>query len=331
VDSKPQILAAPNRRQRSLSLSGLPPLAIVELASQETKKRFTEFFTVPIRNKNTREAYFRAVREFLNWCDRAGFQALEDVEPMTVAAYIEQHPGSTTTIKQHMAGIRMFFSWMVEKGVLAMNPAREVQTQRFSRTIGKTRALSQDQVRKLLDNINPLGGVVALRDRALIGVLAYMFPRISAVMSLDVKDYFHEDRRSFIRFKEKGGKEKELPVPHKLQEYLDSYIEAAQLADSTETPLFRASSGGRGSHLTSRRLNRFRAANMLQRRLEAAGSDGNYSPHSLRATGITRFLEEGGSLEVAQRIAGHADSRTTKLYDRRNEQVLLEDLERIRY
>jgi hypothetical protein len=49
------------------------------------------------------------------------------------------------------------------------------------------------------------------------------------------------------------------------------------------------------------------------------------------ATGITNFLENGGTLEVVQRIASHADSRTTELYDRRGQRVLLEDMERIRY
>jgi site-specific recombinase XerC len=60
---------------------------------------------------------------------------------MHVAAYIEQHPGSPQTIKQHLAAIRMLFSWLTEKGVLAMNPAWEVKTERFSRTEGKTLAL----------------------------------------------------------------------------------------------------------------------------------------------------------------------------------------------
>src|SRR5260221_13344276 len=91
-------------------------------------KRFAEFFTVPIRNPNTRQAYYRSIKQFLAWCHQAGFQALEDIDPITVAAYIEQHPGSAATKKQHMAAIRMLFSYLTEKGVLAMNPAREVQT-----------------------------------------------------------------------------------------------------------------------------------------------------------------------------------------------------------
>src|SRR5271169_254517 len=80
-----------------------------------------------------------------------------------------------------------------------------------------------------------------------------------------------------------------------------------------------------------RPLVRTDAADMLKRRLKQAGLPAHYSPHSFRATGITNFLENDGTLEAAQRIAGHADSRTTKLYDRRGQKVLLEDMERIRY
>ena len=86
-------------------------------------------------------------RQFLDWCQRAGFRSLEDIEPITVAAYIEQHPSSPATIKQHMSAIRMLFSWLTEKGILAMNPAREVKTEKFSRREGKTPAFDTEQVK----------------------------------------------------------------------------------------------------------------------------------------------------------------------------------------
>ena len=88
---------------------------------------------------------------------------------------------------------------------------------------------------------------------------------------------------------------------------------------------------GKTGKLSRRPLVRTDAAEMLKRRLKQAGLPAHYSPHSFRATGITNFLENDGTLEAAQRIAGHADSRTTKLYDRRGQKVLLEDMERIRY
>ena len=76
----------------------------------------------------------------MRWCERVGYQDLEDIEPITVAAYIEtlQRKAAPPTVKQHIAVIRMLFSWLTKKGVLAMNPAREVKTERFSRTEGKT-------------------------------------------------------------------------------------------------------------------------------------------------------------------------------------------------
>jgi site-specific recombinase XerD len=159
--------------------------------------------------------------------------------------------------------------------------------------------------------------------------MAYTFARIGAVVSLTPQDYFQIGKRSVIRFREKGGKEKEIPVHHKLEEYLDVYLEAAKLSDQPGNPLFR-STRGRSRELEADGLSRKDAWAMLKR-LRDAGLSTIYSNHSFRAAGITNYLENDGTLEVAQRIAGHADSRTTKLYDRRGQKVLLEDMERIRY
>src|SRR6516225_2024445 len=121
---------------------------LIASAAPETRKKFFEFFTVPIRNAHTRAAYYRAIHQFLAWCERAGYQDIEDIEPITVEAYIEtlQRQAAPPTVKPHMAAIRMLFSWLTEKGVLAMNPAREVKTERFSRTEGKTPAFVEGEV-----------------------------------------------------------------------------------------------------------------------------------------------------------------------------------------
>jgi site-specific recombinase XerD len=183
----------------------------------------------------TRTAYYHAIGQFLAWCERADFRHLEDIEPITVAAYIEQHTGSPATIKQHMAAIRVLFSWLTEKGILAMNPAREVKTPKFSRNEGKTPAPPTEDVQKLIDSID-LSNVVGLRDQAILGVLAYTFARIGAVVSLRVKDYFQVGKRSALRFSEKGGKEKEIPVHHRLDEILDRYLDGAGLRDQPTLP-----------------------------------------------------------------------------------------------
>ena len=96
---------------------------------------------------------------------------------------------------------------------------------------------------------------------------------------------------------------------------MDQYLKATGLDKEPDSPLFPAAIGKAGK-LSRRPLVRTDAADMLKRRLKQAGLPAHYSPHSFRATGITNFLENDGTLEAAQRIAGHADSRTTKLYDR---------------
>src|SRR6202795_5010012 len=237
----------PDSELAVVSVDSFPAPAIITRASPTTRKKFFEFFTVPIRNANTRAAYYRAIQQFLAWAERAGYQDLEDIEPITVAAYIEilQRRAAPPTVKQHMAAIRMLFSWLTEKGVLAMNPAREVKTERFSRTEGKTPAFVEGEVQKLLGATETTTHT-GLRDRALLGVLAYTFARIGAVVNLKVEDYYPSGKRFLLRFKEKGGKEKELPVHHKLEELLDQYLKATGLEKEPESPLFPASLGKTG-------------------------------------------------------------------------------------
>jgi site-specific recombinase XerD len=217
------------------------PALIADIGPEATKRCF-EFFTVPIRNKNKRIAYYHAIGQFLTWCQRAGFRDLEDIEPISVAAYVEQHPGSPATIKQHMSAIRMLFSWLTEKGILAMNPAREVKTEKFSRGEGKTPAFVEGEVQSLLGAIES-STHIGLRNRALLGTLAYSFARLGAVVNLKVEDYFPSGKRFLLRFREKGGKEKDLPDHHKLEELLDEYPKATGLGSEPNSPLFPAALG----------------------------------------------------------------------------------------
>ena len=192
-----------------------------------------------------------------------------------------------------------------------------------------TPAFVEGEVQKLLNGVETFTHT-GLRDRALLATLAYTFARIGSVVNLKVEDCYPSGKRFLLRFKEKGGKEKELPVHHKLEEILDQYLKATGLEKEPQSPLFPAAVRKTGK-LSRRPLVRTDAADMRKRWLRQAGLPAHYSPHSFRATGITNFLENDGTLEAAQRIVGHADSRTTKLYARRGQKLLIEDIERIRY
>ena len=166
-------------------------------------------------------------------------------------------------------------------------------------------------------------------DRALIGVLIYSFARIGAALAMRVEDYYPQGKRWWLRLHEKGGKQHEMPAHHNLEAYLDAYIQAAGLASDPKRPLFRTLSRGKGRPLSETALARENAYAMIKRRAKAAGITTPIGCHTFRATGITAYLEGGGTLENAQAMAAHASTQTTQLYDRRRDRVTLDEVQRI--
>ncbi|MBB4059631.1 tyrosine-type recombinase/integrase [Salinibacter ruber] len=309
--------------------------AIVQDAGAAAEERVIEFFTAEIRNPNTREAYARAVRRFFRWAHKRGLN-LSDIEPVYVAAYVEEDERAPATVKQNLAALRRLFDHLVTGQVLEANPAEPVRSPKLNADGGKTPALTAEEARELLDSIvagrqgSPRKDLPQLRDRAIIGVMTYTFARVSAVTGLDVRDYFRAGHRWKIRLHEKGGQRRTVPVHHKAKEYLDAYIGEAGIGDDQETPLFQ-SLRGRTGVLTGRRLQPDNVLQMVKRRAEEAGFDpSQVSCHTFRATGITTYLENGGDLETAQHIAGHASANTTRIYDRRDDHVDQEEIERVR-
>ncbi len=306
--------------------SGFSVPALVAASGEKASRRFIEFFTANIRNANTRAAYARAVADFCLWCEVRGL-VLEKLEPVMVAAYIEQHPGSSPTIKQHLAAIRMLFDWLVIGQVIPVNPAASVRGPRYVVKRGKTPVLSSADARRLLDSID-VSHVVGLRDRALIGTMVFTFARVGAVVGMKVGDYYQNGKRWWIRLHEKGGKFHEVPAHHNLEVYLDQYIEAASLAQDRKSPLFRTTLG-KTQVLTTNTMTRTDVFRMVKRRAKDAGITDQICCHTFRATGITAYLENGGTLEAAQAIAAHESARTTKLYDRTGDAITLDEIERI--
>ena len=293
------------------------------------RQRFWEFFTAHIRNPNTHLAYLAAVRRFAEWCERRGL-ALDQVEPMVVAAYIEQLSGalSPASVKQHLAALRMLFDWLVVGQVLPFNPASSVRGPKHVVKTGKTPVLSAKETRALLDGID-VSTVVGLRDRALLGVLVYSFARVSAAVSLRVADYYAQSPRSFFRLHEKGGRYNVVPAHHTAQAYVDAYLTAAGIGEDGSGPLFRSCQPGRRDALQDGAMSRLSALKMIKRRARKAGLPAEICAHSFRGTGITEYLRNGGDLEVAARIAGHESTRTTQLYNRLPEEISLDEIERI--
>jgi site-specific recombinase XerD len=304
--------------------------ALIERAGKPTLVRFAEFFTAHISNSNTRQAYARAVKSFLAWCEQHGVSEITAIQPLHVAGYREvlrQEGYSVPTVKQHLAAVRELFDWLVTGHILPVNPASSVRGPRYSVSRGATPVLSADQTSELLQSIDT-AAPVGLRDRALLALMTYTFARVGAAVQMRVADYFSHKGRYWVRLHEKNGKITEVPCHHNLKAYLDQYIRGAGLNKDKSGPLFR-SAAGRTRRLSTHAMNRFDVYQMIRRRAKAAGIDGSIGCHTFRATGITAYLTNGGKLEIAQRLAGHANAKTTGLYDRRSDAVSADEVERI--
>ena len=321
-------LSAKTKVAVARTLSVVP--ALIADAGEQASWRYVEFFSANIRNANTRRAYARACGSFLAWCDERGL-ILPQIRPHDVGAYIEalQASASAPSVKQQLAAIRMLFDWLVVGQVMPNNPASSVRGPKHVVKTGKTPVLEGDEWRRLIDSI-PTETVRDLRDRALIATLTYGFARITAALKMKVEDLRPRGAGWVLRLHEKGGKQHDMPCHHAAAEALHAYIAAAGIAEDKKGWLFRTSKGHHGIAVTEKPLHQDEAWDMVRRRAKAAGIMAPIGNHSFRATGITAYLANGGTLEHAQAMAAHESPRTTKLYDRNKEKLTQDEVERIR-
>jgi len=319
--------------------AGLSPLhspgepvlrALIAGAGERAGLRFLEFFAAAIRNPHTCRAYSRAIVDFLTWCEAHDVPSIAAVQPLHVAAWIEGQTRecAAPSVKQQLAAIRRVFDWLVTGQVIPVNPAASVRGPAHVAGRGKTPVLEPAEARALLDSID-IATPAGLRDRALIALMVYSFARIGAALGMRVEDVFTRNRRLWVRLREKGGKAHAMPCHHSLEEYLTAYLERTGIMEDGKGPLFRTI--GRGTaRLTRTPLPQANAYAMIARRAAAAGIATKVGNHSSRATGITAYLKNGGTLEKAAAMANHASTRTTQLYDRRHDEMSLDEVERIR-
>jgi site-specific recombinase XerD len=322
------------RRQQGIRMNQLIAFsdrtpALVAAVGERASYRFFEFFTANIRNPNTRRAYARAAKEFFEWLAARGVTRLTAIESVHVAAYVEQlqKARSAPTAKLRLAALRHLFDWMVIGQIMPFNPAAAVRGPRHIVRRGKTPVLDPLEARQLIDAIN-ISTVIGLRDRALIGLMVYSFARIGAAIAMRVEDVYPQNRRLWVRLHEKGGKQHAMPCHHNLETYLHEYLGGAGLADDPKAMLFQTYSRATGQ-LTGAPLPQANAYAMIQRRAKSADIVTRVGNHTFRATGVTAYLKNGGTLERAAQMANHASTRTTQLYDRRAEEVTLDEVERI--
>jgi integrase len=303
--------------------------ALVAARGAEAEMRYLEFLVARIRNRHTRRAYAQAFGDFSTFAEDRGLRDLAEVRSGHVGAWIEVlgKTRAPQTVKLRLAAVRGLLDWLVVGGVIPVNPAASVRGPRHVVRKGRTPVLAAGEAQALIRHIDA-STLVGRRDRALIGVMLYGLARVGAAVGMRVGDFERRGLRWWVVLSEKGGRVHELPAHHNLEAWLIEYVEAAGIAGAPRSPLFRAALGRSGT-ISDRPLLARNALHMVRRRCRDAGIGTQAGCHSLRATGITAYLAHGGTLETAQRLAGHASPRTTQIYDRTDDAITLDEIERI--
>ncbi len=251
-------------------------------------------------NPHTRGAYARDLRQWAEWCDGFGVELL-DVGRAHLEAWarvLEEAGRAPATVARKLAAVAGFYAYAAEEGAIARNPAAHVRRPRVgddSPTLG----LDREEARRLLDVAAEAGP----RDRALVALLLYNGLRVSEACSADAGDLDTERGHRVLRVTRKRGRREAVPLAPPTVEALDAY-----LAGRSSGPLLEANDGGR--------LDRHDAGRIVRRLTRAAGIGKAITPHSLRHTAVTLALDAGVPLRDVQDLAGHADPRTTRRYDR---------------
>ena len=328
ADSKSEIVVYSGPDRGGLAARGEPVTArnapaIVKEAGRSAEFAWEEFFQAELANAHTRKNYLHAVQRFLAWVEGRGLE-LPRITPGDVGEYLQALELGVPTKKLHLAALRRFFDRLVNRHACVINPAATVKAERYAVIEGKTPQIGLKEARTLLESID-VSNLVGLRDRAILAVLIYTAARVGAVAKLTLKSLKHDGTQYSLRFSEKGGKSREIPVRHDLEGYLREYIEAAKIAKGR---LFRT------AYLKTKTLTRngmtgIDICRMMKRRLKDAGLRGHFSPHSFRVATVTDLLEQNVPLEDVQYLAGHSDPRTTRIYDRRRRKVTRNIVERI--
>src|SRR5271166_1875001 len=278
-----------------------------------------------IRNPNTRNAH-KTASSFFEFCSEYKLE-LDRVKPYHFGLWLKRHTGSVATQRQHLAAVRLLFDHLLEKGVVDINPAARAKPPRLERESAHTAVFEQNEIKAFLEAIK-LDSLIDKRDKALCSVLLYSWARVSAVVTLRVEDYYERKGERWLRLHEKRGKIHEVPAHSKAREAIDQWLLVSDLGSKPAAPLFPAF-GKDKKTIELRHMGRTSVWKLVQARALASGLQKRVCCHSFRATGITEYMNSGGTIEIARQIAGHKSSSTTRIYDRSRDRLTIEEIERV--
>lgn len=300
---------------------------VVERAGAGACLAAEEFFVGQLRNRHTRRAYGRHVIAFLDLCDERGID-LADVSPGDAGAFIDALAPSIANQRMALAALRRFFDRLVTRHAVLLNPFDSIRGPPRASLDGKTPEITPRQATHLLESVD-CSRPVGVRDRAILGTLAGTGARVGAVANLRMRDLRDYGEYRSLRFAEKRGKEREIPLRLDLNQWIQAYLLLVDDLVDKNGPLFRPLLDNSPRRFSRRFITTYAIRAMLKRRLRDAGLPGIITPHSFRAMVVTDLLQQGVPMEDVQYLVGHSHPSTTQIYDRRARKVTRNIVERI--
>ena len=289
------------------------------------RRDFNSFLLEESHSENTAQCYEEALNQFTERLElQSGRVSIAAASAESIQDYIDdlQATHSPSTVKQHLAALRKYYSWLVAEGVIATNPAAAVSgPERIEDSVCNS-ILPSPVVAKLL-SASPPRGALESRDYALIATIAYAFATPSALTNVRQSGL----TENTIRLENRKGVWVEVPLNSGLKECLSNYVEVLGKYFSADDPLFPCDLCGPGKKTA---MSRFAISQVIRRRAEAMELPVVVNPRSLRATAISCYLENGGSAQVVSEITGVSIHRAKK-YCPSIAVLSGEELDRIRF
>ena len=240
------------------------------------------------------------------------FSALTESEISSLIGKLSLSGLAPTSINRFLSSLKGFYKYVAMEYQLT-NPMGDVAQFKVARKLPK--ALSVEEISRLIDSTNNPSDPTLLRDRAILEILYGTGARVAELVALDIhditKDYFDGEEIIIMKLKGKGSKERLVPIGRYALEALENYL--VRLRPSL---LAKNSQNERALFLNSRgtRLTRQSAWTTVLKAAESVGLQGRVSPHVFRHSYATHLLDGGADIRVVQELLGHASVTTTQIY-----------------